>query len=146
MRILELDNISALFVVVSAIAANGGNEIVIGEHGNLGDGLPRLPQGVLGPLRLNGWLVTEQVGSGVVSASAHEHARSRSNGRSRCPVRPSMATRAAERVSVRCPECGEGRTISGRQARRLGDGGASRCHLCRASVQIRVGPAERAWA
>ena len=49
----------------------------------------------------------------------------------------------------RCPDCGETRTITGRQARRieLGEEGANRrCQLCRSTARIRVTAEHRAWA
>jgi hypothetical protein len=64
-RICDLDNVAALFVVVSWIAENGGHEIVVKEHGVLPDGLPRLPKGALAQLRCNAWIETAQVGSGT---------------------------------------------------------------------------------
>ena len=52
-------------------------------------------------------------------------------------------------ATIRCPDCGETRTISGRQARRLelGDDGANRrCRLCRYTFQIHIEAEHRAWA
>ena len=64
-RIYEYENIAALHVIVSLIVANGGQEIVVGEHGFLPDGLPNLPSGALTQLRRNGWLEATQEGTGT---------------------------------------------------------------------------------
>ena len=64
-RIYDLDNIAALFVIVSLVGENGGREIHVGEHGVLSDGLPSLPTGSLAQLRRNGWLSVTQEGGGT---------------------------------------------------------------------------------
>jgi hypothetical protein len=63
-RIFELESVAALHVLLSLLVANGGHPVEVREHGVLGDGLPRLPQGALGPLRLNAYLVVEKVAAG----------------------------------------------------------------------------------
>lgn len=65
-RIYEYENIAALHVLVSLIVANGGQPIIVYEHGYLPGGLPPLPQGALGQLRRNQWLTTEQTGTGTL--------------------------------------------------------------------------------
>ena len=63
--IFDFNNIAALHVLVSLIVQNGGNDIHVGEHGALGDGLPNLPTGSLGQLRRNGYLTIAQAGTGM---------------------------------------------------------------------------------
>ena len=63
-RIFEPENVAALHLLLSLIVANGGNAVEIREHGVLGDGLPRLPSGALGALRMNGYITVDRNGAG----------------------------------------------------------------------------------
>ena len=54
--------------------------------------------------------------------------------------------RASEH-SIRCPQCGEARTVDARQARRIRAGESDRrCPRCRTAAHIRVTEHEREWA
>lgn len=50
---------------MNEIAANGGEPIQIGEYGRVGKELPRLPQGLIGPFALNGYVTVEKEGAGL---------------------------------------------------------------------------------
>jgi hypothetical protein len=63
-RLFELDNVSALFVLLHLIAANGGRDVEVGQHGAVGDGLPLIAPSKLTQLRLNGLLTVRRHGSG----------------------------------------------------------------------------------
>lgn len=64
-RIYEPENIVALFVLVNAITANGGEAVGISEHGIVERGLPPIPRGSLAALRRNEWLTVTEDGAGV---------------------------------------------------------------------------------
>jgi hypothetical protein len=97
-RICEYENISALHAPVSAIVANGGNAIEVGEHGTLFDGLPPLPQGALGQLLRNGWIETagRRVGLGPRTREIAVKW-----GIALCPP-----MRTLDAAAVGCPRCG----------------------------------------
>jgi hypothetical protein len=66
-RILELEEVAALYVLLAKIVQNGGHEITVGEHGALGggDGLPLVPPKTLGQLRRNGFITARREAAGL---------------------------------------------------------------------------------
>jgi hypothetical protein len=65
-RLFDLENISALFVLLNVICENGGNDVEVGPHGAVADGLPLVPPSSLGQLHRNGLLSVRRCGSGFL--------------------------------------------------------------------------------
>jgi hypothetical protein len=64
-RVFTVENVATLHVLVSMIVANGGSEIVVDEHGGLGNGLPRIDRRTITALRRNGYLDTRPEGAAL---------------------------------------------------------------------------------
>jgi hypothetical protein len=61
-RIFTPENVATLHLLLTMIVAAGATEIVVDEHGNLGDGLPRIDRSTITALRRNGYLDTKAEG------------------------------------------------------------------------------------